>query len=845
MTFAHPALAWTALGAVALPIVIHLLFRRRRVPLEWAAMDLLREAVRRTNRRTKFEQWILLVLRTLAVLAAGLAIAVPMASDELGLQDRRTTWMVVVDNGATSQLVTDDESSQSQQASRELDRLLDEVRVALRARGERDRVGVMTAAARPTVVLQPTADMVEVERVLSRVTASMTPSDLEGALRIARETLSASEFDTEGDEAASTRELRKIFIASGFRRGALGEGQVFGQTSITVDDTTQTATQDEGPFLQDSIEILATVPASDVPTDIRIRSLEARMLPSGDALAVRVVLAREGSDVRAEESKVGAFADGFASSTQRVVRWDAGQTEATVEFQLTQESATARTSQAAISNRQDQRRAVRVELSEDRLRPGNNAYTIVDVRPEIEVGVVGRRGSLDMADLEKIPASLWIARALSPMVGGGIRVREIDPSALDSRALLGLDAVILARPDLLATTSMETLGEFARAGGVVVVLPSGESLTQSWSAELFPRLGVGLRFTGDVKVLETPLRLADEQPRTPLLSTVRPELDALSSPVEANRLIECTGFTTGEVVLLYANGLPLVVAQSPRLDQQTAVVDVTATGKTRASGADSEASTPNASTSNTPTFKASTPLDQTQRADSKAGLIVVFTSAPELSWTNLPVKPLMVPLLQEIVRAGLQLAASRDEVAVGAVIQAEPSTTLQAVTSPTAEPPLGTALRDTSSQSTFEATVSMGADGVALDVVPVAGVWRSENQLVLASNVREDSIALTPIAVEQLRAAFAPVGGITWTASSENSNEDPARMTTKAWSLWSWPLFVIALLALLTEGVLAKIFSHMSFHRAGVSESTDSRGTGLRGTGSILDRVRATRGGAS
>ncbi len=840
MTFAHPALAWTALGAVALPIVIHLLFRRRRVPLEWAAMDLLREAVRRTNRRTKFEQWILLVLRALAVLAAGLAIAVPMASDELGLQDRRTTWMVVVDNGATSQLVTDGESSQSQQASRELDRLLDEVRVALRARGERDRVGVMTAAARPTVVLQPTADMVEVERVLSRVTASMTPSDLEGALRLARETLSASEFDTEGNEAASTRELRKIFIASGFRRGALREGQVFGQTSISVDDTTQKATQDDGPFLQDSIEILATVPASDVPTDVRIRSLEARMLPSGDALAVRVVLAREGSDVRAEESKVGAFADGFASSTQRVVRWDAGQTEATVEFQLTQESATARTSQAAISNRQDQRRAVRVELSEDRLRPGNNAYTIVDVRPEIEVGVVGRRGSLDTADLEKIPASLWIARALSPMVGGGIRVREIDPSTLDSRALLGLDAVILARPDLLATTSMETLGDFARAGGVVVVLPSGESLTQSWSAELFPRLGVGLRFTGDVKVLETPLRLADEQPRTPLLSTVRPELDALSSPVEANRLVECTGFTTGEVVLLYANGLPLVVAQSPRLDQQNAVVDVTATSKTRASGADSEASTPN-----TPTFKASTPLDQTQRADSRAGLIVVLTSAPELSWTNLPVKPLMVPLLQEIVRAGLQLAASRDEVAVGAVIQAEPSTTLQVVTSPIAEPPSGTAFRDPSSQSTSEATLSIGPDGAALDVVPVAGVWRSENQLVLASNVREDSIALTPIAAEELRAAFAPVGGMTWTASSENSKEDPARMTAKAWSLWSWPLFVIALLALLTEGVLAKIFSHMSFHRAGVSESTVSRGTGLRGTGAILDRVRATRGGAS
>ena len=45
MTFGSPGLALAAVAAVALPILIHLLFRRRRRPVEWAAMELLRRAL--------------------------------------------------------------------------------------------------------------------------------------------------------------------------------------------------------------------------------------------------------------------------------------------------------------------------------------------------------------------------------------------------------------------------------------------------------------------------------------------------------------------------------------------------------------------------------------------------------------------------------------------------------------------------------------------------------------------------------------------------------------------------------------------------------------------------------
>ena len=66
-------------GAVAAigPIVIHLLNRRRFRVISWAAMDFLREAVKRNRRILKLRDILLLILRTAAVLLFGLALARP------------------------------------------------------------------------------------------------------------------------------------------------------------------------------------------------------------------------------------------------------------------------------------------------------------------------------------------------------------------------------------------------------------------------------------------------------------------------------------------------------------------------------------------------------------------------------------------------------------------------------------------------------------------------------------------------------------------------------------------------------------------------------------------------
>src|SRR5919204_68752 len=67
-----PLGAGTAAAATAVPLVIHLLFRKRYQIVPWAAVRFLLVAERRHRRR--IDQWLLLALRALALLLPLLAM---------------------------------------------------------------------------------------------------------------------------------------------------------------------------------------------------------------------------------------------------------------------------------------------------------------------------------------------------------------------------------------------------------------------------------------------------------------------------------------------------------------------------------------------------------------------------------------------------------------------------------------------------------------------------------------------------------------------------------------------------------------------------------------------------
>ena len=102
MAFLSPLLIWgTLLGAI--PLIIHLLNRRRFRRVEWAPMRYLKLTIQRNRRRIQIEQLLLLLLRIALLVLLFFFLARPVLNPT-GLEQ----WLGT--GGASSQVVLIDDS---------------------------------------------------------------------------------------------------------------------------------------------------------------------------------------------------------------------------------------------------------------------------------------------------------------------------------------------------------------------------------------------------------------------------------------------------------------------------------------------------------------------------------------------------------------------------------------------------------------------------------------------------------------------------------------------------------------------------------------------------------------
>ena len=97
MTFLNIALLAGA-AALAIPIIIHLLSRRRFTPIPWGAMFLIDQVVRQNRRRLRLEQWILLAIRCAIPVVLALLMARPVITGWRALAgDEPVSAVIIVD----------------------------------------------------------------------------------------------------------------------------------------------------------------------------------------------------------------------------------------------------------------------------------------------------------------------------------------------------------------------------------------------------------------------------------------------------------------------------------------------------------------------------------------------------------------------------------------------------------------------------------------------------------------------------------------------------------------------------------------------------------------------------
>lgn len=179
-------LMWGA--AATLPLLIHLLSRRRYQTTPWAAMEFLLAAARKQSRRVRLENWLLLILRTLIILLFVIVVAGPYeeASQTVAPEEQRVHTIFVLD-GSFSMGQGSGGKTLFQTAKDTVVRSLE----SERRRDDAFSLVLMAAPAR-AVVKTPSTDRRELADVTAALELPHGRADLAGTLSLLREMVAAA-----------------------------------------------------------------------------------------------------------------------------------------------------------------------------------------------------------------------------------------------------------------------------------------------------------------------------------------------------------------------------------------------------------------------------------------------------------------------------------------------------------------------------------------------------------------------------------------------------------------------------------------------------------------------------
>lgn len=169
---------WLLLGlaGIALPVIAHLLSRRRFDVVEWAAMQFLNPA-RKTRRRLKLEELLLLSLRIGMVVLLAVAASRPWLPSGLlsGYRSSGSRSVVLVIDGSNTMARSDGLNTLHQRAIRRALEFLDTL-------GPGDSVALIDARDQPrTVIESPLQDLRSVKEALQQLPEPAGAGNLQSA----------------------------------------------------------------------------------------------------------------------------------------------------------------------------------------------------------------------------------------------------------------------------------------------------------------------------------------------------------------------------------------------------------------------------------------------------------------------------------------------------------------------------------------------------------------------------------------------------------------------------------------------------------------------------------------
>ena len=205
----------------------------------------------------------------------------------------------------------------------------------------------------------------------------------------------------------------------------------------------------------------------------------------------------------------------------------------------------------------------------------------------------------------------WIETALHPHPETPIQTETIDPTQIIKSEFESTGCVFLVRPDLCSTTAWKTLLQFTEDGGTLVVFPSHTN-NDLWPDEFRDVFGFDWIVAGDVIDFESPQQILQTTGSGSPWNLLGGELTYLLDAVRINKHMALVLKNDNQMHLSYSTNQPAVV-----------------------------------------------------EGQTKSGSVFVFGFSFDTEWSNIATKPIVVPLLQEIVRTYPRVNKQTDTVHPG------------------------------------------------------------------------------------------------------------------------------------------------------------------------------------
>ncbi len=491
--FANAALLY-GMAAASIPVLIHLLNRRKFREVPWAAMRFLMAAIRKNQRRIRIEQWLLLAVRTLIILLVVAAMAKPFL-ESLGvvIVGRRVHRVLVLD-ASLSMGYTAGGSSRFDQAK---------ALAAELVKGSRqgDAISLILMGRPPRIVIpSPSNNLKEVEKEVGDLAITHGGTDLTATLEAVDRVLESSSIPQKEVVFLTDLQSTSWRPPSGAEEGlkrVLARIMAREPHSILFD------LGERGAANRAVTDLRVEVPVVTLGTNVLLRGVVRNFGPNRiDGLRARLTVdgrltpASPPEDLAAGDELPVVFRHEFTTPGDHVVE---------------------------------------LVLDPDSLALDDRRWLVVPVRESLRVLLVDGHFKSEPYQAE----TDYLAQALAPTeVSPGqpspIKVEVVGESQLSGRELAAYDAVVLCNVAQFSQAEVTALEDYLKQGGGVVFFGGDQVVAENYNRLLY-RDGEGLLpaaiggSVGDASKKQAGFYFNPMRYRHPLISEYQGEADPVTA----------------------------------------------------------------------------------------------------------------------------------------------------------------------------------------------------------------------------------------------------------------------------------------------------------------------------